>query len=80
LTPSVSPSPPFRSAQVEAKPEYLQRKIISGQSAVARLASARARSLEVGEGRVYSTSEDMGEERRRRDRESLKDFDERFIQ
>jgi hypothetical protein len=36
--------------------------------------------LEVEKGRVYSTSEDMGEERRRRDRESLKDFDERFIQ
>lgn len=49
---------------------------------MARLASARARSMGEGQGqgRVYSTSEDMAEEGRRREIESLKDFDDRFTQ
>ena len=65
---------------MRSKPQFIQNKILGGQMAVslARLAASSAKVEKKSS--LYSTKEDMSVEggRRDREREQLRDFDEKL--
>jgi hypothetical protein len=71
-----------RAELMRNKPQFIQDKILGGQmvASLAKLAASSAK-VEKKSTAAYSTKEDMSVEggRRERDREQLRDFDEKLL-